>query len=128
MLIGDYFDEISRLVHEHETAGFLLSCDLLTNARSDDLGYLRATLTFSDRSELHVREYVRVSDDRVERLALAYHYQDAAGALRFRYDNAQHRPPVVPTVHKHVGQDLIPAEGVTLVGVLREIIGRYLNT
>ena len=70
-----------RLIHENETAGFLLSCDLLTDARSDDLGYLRALLTFSDRSQLHVREYVRVSDDRVERLALAYHYQDAAGAL-----------------------------------------------
>ena len=72
MLIGDYFDEIGRLIHEHETAGFLLS---------DDLGYLRATLTFADRSELHVREYVRVSDDRVERLALAYHYQDQGGGV-----------------------------------------------
>src|SRR5437899_1046841 len=67
MLIGDYFDEISRLIHEHETAGLLLSCELLTDARSEDLGYLRATLTFSDRSELHVREYVRLGDDRVER-------------------------------------------------------------
>ena len=127
MLIGDYFDEISRLIHEHETAGFLLSCDLLTDARSDDLGYLRATLTFSDRSELHVQEYVRVSDDRVERLALAYHYQDAAGTLRFRYDDAQHRSPVVSTVHKHVGPDLVPVEGVTLADVLREIVGRHLK-
>ena len=100
MLIGDYFDAIIRLVHEHETAGFLLLGDLLTDARSVDLGYLRATLTFSDRSELHVREYVRVSDDRVERLALAYHSQDAAGTLRFRYDNARHRPPGVSAVHK----------------------------
>ena len=127
MLIGDYFDEISRLVHEYQTAGFLLSCDVLTDARSDDLGYLRATLTFSDRSELHIREYVRVGNDRVERLALAYHYQDAAGILRFRYDNARHRPAVVSTVHKHVGQDLVPAEGVTLADVLREIIGGYLT-
>lgn len=52
MLISDYFDEIGRLIHEHETAGFLLSCDLLTDARSDDLGSLRALLTFSDRSQL----------------------------------------------------------------------------
>lgn len=127
MLIGDYFDEISRLLHEHETAGYLLSCDVLTDARSDDLGYVRATLTFSDRSELHVREYVRVSDDRVERLALAYHYQDAAGRLRFRYDNARHRPSAVSDVHKHVGQDLVAAGGVTLADVMREIVGRYLT-
>ena len=118
MLIADYFDEIGRLIHEHETAGFLLSCDLLTDA----------TPTFSDRSELHVREYVRVSDDRVERLALAYHYQDAAGALHFRYDDAQHRPPVVSTVHKHVGQDLVPVDDVTLADVSREIVGRHLKT
>ena len=67
--------------------------------------------------QLHVREYVRVSDEHVERFALAYHYQDASGSLRFRYDNAQHRPPVVSIVHKHVGQDLLPAEGVTLIAV-----------
>jgi hypothetical protein len=127
MLIGDYFDEISRLIHEHETAGYLLSCHLLTDARSDDLGFLRATLTFSDRSELHVREYVRVGDDDVKRLALAYHYQDGAGALRFRYDNAKHRPLAGLTTHKHVGQDLVPAEGVTLADVLREIVGEYLT-
>jgi hypothetical protein len=127
MLIGDYFDDVGRIIHEHETTGFLLSCDLLTDARSDDLGYLRALLTFSDRSQLHVREYVRVSDEHVERFALAYHYQDASGSLRFRYDNAQHRPPVVSIVHKHVGQDLLPAEGVTLATVLREIVGRYLK-
>ena len=41
MLIGDDFDEIGRLIHEHETAGFPLSCELLTDARSDDLGHLR---------------------------------------------------------------------------------------
>lgn len=92
MLIGDYFAEISRLVHDHETAGFIRSSDVLTEARSDDLGYLRATLTFSDHSELHVREYVRVRGDRIERLAFAYHYQSRSGDLRFRYDNAVHRP------------------------------------
>lgn len=127
MLIGDYFDEISRLVHAHETAGFLLSCDLLTEARSDDLGYLRATLTFPDGSVLHVREYVRVHDDHVERLALAYHYQDGTGALRFRYDNARHRPPVAFAVHKHVGEDVSAAEGVTLRHVLAEIVTGYLT-
>lgn len=84
MLIGDYFAEISRLVHDHETAGFIQSSDLFTEARSDDLGYLRATFMFSDYSELHVREYVRVHGERIERLSFAYHYQNRSGDLRFR--------------------------------------------
>lgn len=44
MLIGDYFAEISRLVHDHETAGFIQSSDFLTEARSDDLGRLPSLL------------------------------------------------------------------------------------
>ena len=51
MLIGDYFDEIGRLIHEHETTGFLLSCDLLTDARSD------ARVWFAQAYEDIVREY-----------------------------------------------------------------------
>ena len=58
MLIGDYFDEVSRSIHDHQTAGFIQSSDLFTDARSDDLGYLRATLTFHDGSELHLRRSV----------------------------------------------------------------------
>ena len=71
MLIGDYFDEVSRSIHEHQTAGFIRSSDLFTDARSDDLGYLRATLTFHDGSELHLREYVRISGGVTLRLAFA---------------------------------------------------------
>lgn len=103
MLIGDYFAEISRLVHDHETAGFIQSSDFLTEARSDDLGYLRATFIFSDYSELHVREYVRVRGDRIERLSFAYHYQSRSGDLRFRYDNAAHRPPAPFTSTYRIG-------------------------
>jgi hypothetical protein len=33
----------------------------------------------------------------------------------------------VSTVHKHVGQDLVAVEGVTLADVLREIVGRHLK-
>lgn len=126
MLIGDYFDEIARLIHEYETAGFLRSADLLTDARSDDLGYLRATLAFSDASEVHVREFVRVTGSRVERLALAYHYQDRAGGLRFRYDHARHHGATTVGLHKHVGDDRIPVEDATLRPVLAEIVGRHL--
>ena len=75
MLIGDYFNEVSRSLHEHQTAGFIRSSDLFTDARSDDLGYLRATLTFHDGSELPLPEYVRISGGVTLRLAFAYHYQ-----------------------------------------------------
>ena len=91
MLIGDYFDEVSRSIHAHQTAGFIQSSNLFTEARSDDLGYLRATLTFHDGSELHLREYIRISGDAIQRLAFAYHYQDQAARVR----DGDH-PPRVP--------------------------------
>ena len=103
MLIGDYFAEISRLVHDHETAGFIQSSDFLTEARSDDLGYL------------------------IERLSFAYHYQSRSGDLRFRYDNAAHRPPAPLPVHKHLPNRILSAERLTLYEVLREIVSEYLK-
>lgn len=127
MLIGDYFAEISRLVHDYETAGFIQSSDVLTEARSDDLGYLRATLVFSDHSQLHVREFVKAHHDQIDRLSFAYHYQDRSGSLRFRYDNAAHRPPAPFPVHKHLLERIVSAEELTLREVFREIIGEYLK-
>ena len=126
MLIGDYFDEVSRSIHDHQTAGFIQSSDLFTDARSDDLGYLRATLTFHDGSELHLREYIRISSDAIQRLAFAYHYQDQLGRLRFRYDNARHRPPLPSGAHKHVEEDVVPCEAVSPVQVIQEIVARHL--
>ncbi len=127
MLIGDYFAEISRLFHDHETAGFIQSSDVLTEARSDDLGYLKATITFSDHSELHVREYVRVHGGRIERLSFAYHYQSRSGDLRFRYDNAVHRPAAPSSVHKHLPSGIVSAKPSTLHEVFREIVGEHLK-
>jgi hypothetical protein len=127
MLIGDYFAEISRLVHDYETAGFIQSSDVLTEARSDDLGYLRATFVFSDHSQLHVREFAKVHRDQIERLSFAYHYQNRSGDLRFRYDNAVHRPKAPFPVHKHLPDRIILAEELTLREVFRELVREYLK-
>lgn len=127
MLIGECFAEISRLVHDYETAWFIRSSDLLTEARYDDLGYLRAILTLADHSELHVREYVRVRGHRIDRLSFAYHHQDRSGTLRFRYDNAARRPPAPAPVHKHLPNRIVSAEALTLGEVVGEVVRKYLQ-
>ena len=56
-------------------------------------GYLNAILRFLDDSELHLREFYDGTQGNPA-VMYTYHYQDAAKHLRFRYDNALHRPPV----------------------------------
>lgn len=77
-------------------------------------------MRFDNGSELHFREYVDTTQSQ-PRLMYAYHFQDGDKQLRFRYDNAAHRPALSQAEHKHTanGVDLTPAP--TLQQVLDEI-------
>jgi len=61
MLITDYFSEVHNAIADFTSAGFLTSSDLLSEARSNELGYIRGSLVFSDGSILHFREYVALN-------------------------------------------------------------------
>jgi len=71
-------------------------------------GYINAVLRFSDDSELHLREFYDATQPE-PRVMYAYHCQDAAKNLRFRYDNALHRPPIGQREHKHTAAGVVPA-------------------
>jgi len=56
----------------------------------------------------------------------AYHCQDAEKHLRFRYDNARHRPPVSQKEHKHTIDGVTPATVPSLQEVIDEALDYLL--
>jgi hypothetical protein len=89
--------------------------------RSSLRGFVVGLLRFSDRSELHFREFVDTTLEE-PRLMYAYHYQDFQKQLIFRYDNAAHRlrPPQVE--HKHTPAGVAISDAPTLAQVVDEIL------
>jgi hypothetical protein len=52
----------------------------------------------------------------------SYHYQDQLNQLRFRYDNARHRPALPFREHKHLADlTIVAAPAPNLIDVLGEV-------
>lgn len=118
------FPEHARAIedglHSVVTAGEAVLLTIQIDQRSALRGFISGSLQFGDGPRLHFREFVDTS--LVEpRLMYAYHYE-ADGELRFRYDNAAHRPPLTQAEHKHtpVGTQFSPPP--SLDQVLSEIL------
>jgi hypothetical protein len=84
-------------------SGEATSLALRIDQRSVTRGMIEGVIEFRDGSQLHLREFIDVETSQ-ERLMYAYHYQAADRSLRFRYDNAAHRPPIaLPAPQAHAG-------------------------
>lgn len=82
MKIREYFSRLKNIV---EACEFVDSYELKFDERSDDLGYIKGTLHFTQNLELHFREYVDAALN--EKYKYAYHMMRNT-SLVFRYDNA----------------------------------------
>lgn len=81
---------------------------------------LKMRVLLVDGSQLHVRETVLDG----QRRKYTYHWQDSAGQLQIRWDNAAHWPGVeTHPHHKHVGDrnQVTASEATTLEEVLTVI-------
>lgn len=81
---------------------------------------LKMKIFLTDGSLLHVRETILNG----QRRKYAYHWQDASGQLRARWDNAAHWPQIATHPHhKHVSNkdQVIASEATTLEEVLAVI-------
>ena len=99
---------------------------VLREEAQGDVGMLRYRLTFDSSDLLEVFEYFRIVGDQVVRPKYSYHWQDSAGALKMRWDNAAHHPEVATYPH-HLHQSseahVLPHGEVTLEEVL-EVVTR----
>jgi hypothetical protein len=81
---------------------------------------LRASITFSDESILHVRDYLFRDGSR----KYAYHWQTRHGRMRRRWDNSAHWPEIATHPHHvHIGKrvNVKPSSVRDLAGALASI-------
>jgi len=83
---------------------------------------LRIRVRFPKGYMLEWNEAVIGGEGHVAHLAYRYHFQDEGNKLVFRYDNTPHFPGLktFPS-HKHVPDDVIPANRPSVRDVLNEV-------
>lgn len=125
MLLKDYLTHIHNTIAEYTQTGLIVSSDLSTDIRTDKIGLLKGALGFLDGSTLFFKEYLDLRY-RVDKKMYSFHYQDARTRLRFRYDNAKHKPALGFHDHKHTPEETVPSTIPSLQDVLNEIVNTYL--
>lgn len=97
---------------------------------SDVDAYIRAILTFEDKSRLELMEYVRaIPGGGIEVNRYSFHWMDADNHLKARWDNAEHYPKLSNFPHhRHDGDEknVLPGEPMNLFKVL-DIIAAELK-
>lgn len=120
MPISDYFNQFGQQLASYQGTGLIISTEIRFDGRTDTQGFIAATVEFLDGSRLFIREYVDVRSG-VEKFSYAYHYQNQAGELIVRYDNARHRPNLGFLEHRHTQDSIVAASIPTLESVLGEV-------
>lgn len=118
---SEYVRSLNEALNTVVATGEAVVSTLQVDQRSAVRGFIAGALQFHNRSTLSFREFVDLSQAE-PKVMYAYHYQDAAHNLIFRYDNAVHRPSLPQPEHKHTpaGIDVSPVP--TLPGVLDQIL------
>lgn len=119
MRIADYAEQVRAQILQ---SPHIVSHAFSYEDRASVAGLLKGTLTFSDGSRFHFKEFLRFSGA-ITRLKYAYQYLSAAGDLVFRYDNAL--DPAAKHLatypdHKHTPTGLTISQAPTLSEVVRE--------
>jgi hypothetical protein len=121
----EYAQNILRVLDRVVLTGEVVVTSLQVDQRSALRGYITGSLQFDNGSALDFREFVDVTRPE-PKIMYAYHYQDAAHQLIFRYDNAAHRPALPAPEHKHTPSGIEGAPAPTLAVVI-DLILRHLG-
>lgn len=119
-MIESYFRQVDDLI---AAANVVHSSQITYDKRSTFIGLIRGEVYFLDGSCLHLREFVD-TERGANRYQYVYHYQNADGALIFRYDNTPHFPDLLTFPHhKHTSNEanVVAAPAPDLKQVLAEI-------
>ncbi|MBF0449659.1 MAG: hypothetical protein HQK75_03065 [Candidatus Magnetomorum sp.] len=106
MSISLYFNEIKAIADKYTETDFVLGSVLHFDIRPGNQGYLKGEITFADKSVLFVKEFLDYYK-KINKVMYCYHYQNNINELIFRYDNAQHKPPLKTIDHKHLPNNIV---------------------
>jgi len=121
MSIEAYFNQIKADVDRYIGTRFVLDANINFDNRPGQQGYVNGVIQFGDGSVLYFKEYLDAFKGTVDKLMYSYHYHGADNRLRFRYDNALHKPSLPFLEHKHLPDQIVEAPAPTLAEVLAEI-------
>ena len=125
MLLTEYFARLVKVVEEYYKTNLIIDSDLHIDCRTEKIGIIKGTITFIDNSNLFFTEYLDVRY-KVEKLSYSFHYQQKDGKLLFRYDNADHKPRLSFTSHKHLSSGEIIQSSIPEISDIFEEIMDYL--
>jgi hypothetical protein len=126
MFLTEYLEKFSCIIDDYSKTGYIFSSELNIDIRAENIGLIKASITFTNESRLFATEYLDLTS-KTEKLSYSYHYQDKNGRLVFRYDNAVHKPSLGFEHHKHVGDSVLHCKLPDLNGILDEIISELME-
>ncbi len=122
MLLSEYLSDIVNIIDGYSRAGLVIDSELSTDFRTEKIGVIEGSITFSDNSKLIFTEYLDLKY-KPKKLNYSFHYQKHDSTLIFRYDNAKHKPPLVAPEHKHLPDGkIVAAEPPLLKDIFIEIM------
>ena len=126
MLLSEYLSDLTKVIDEYSKTNLIIDSELSTDFRTEKIGIIKGSITFSNNSKLVFTEYLDLRY-KVEKLNYSFHYQRQDGTLIFRYDNAEHKPSVDPSGHKHLpGSKIVASEAPSLKDIFAEIMDLLL--
>jgi hypothetical protein len=119
MRLAEYAERVRAYILQ---TPHVLSHSLAYEDRPPTAGLVKGSVTFSDGSRFHFREFLLLTDP-IVRLKYAYQYVSVTGSLLFRYDNAF--DPAAKHLasypdHKHLPGSIMVSESPRLDQALRE--------
>jgi len=116
--IEEYLDSIIKFLRIHP---LIKNTSIDRKIVTKNRGYVKATITFINDSQLHIREFI---NSKLRKINYAYHYQGSDGKLIFRYNSAPHHTEVKTFPHhKHTPNkpEPEPAKEKTIIDIVSEI-------
>ncbi|MEZ4525542.1 MAG: DUF6516 family protein [Desulfobacterales bacterium] len=127
IFLKDCLSELTEIINDYSKTGFIVSSEIVSDFRTEKIGFIKGKIVFSDESVLFFREYLDLRCY-IDKKAYSFHYQDRNTKLLFRYDNALHKPALGFNEHKHTAEDRIIQTSVPDMGdILEEIAREYLS-
>ena len=124
MTLSQHRHELLQCQQEYSRSAFAAHFRLNWEDRAGSQAFVRGEVLFANGNRLSFREYLDEQPAGVEKLAYAYHAQDAEQGLLFRYDNAIHRPALGFREHKHQPGRIVEHPAPSLRAVLEEHVGQ----
>jgi len=120
-IIREHFDLLETMLIESPS---VVSYRILTREIAISDGKMRVKASLIDGGNVELFEYVAEAKGQINLVKYSFHWQDAFGKLRRRWDNAPHHPelPNAPH-HVHVEDDYVRqiAQVPDIFSVIRKI-------